>query len=98
MNINLTDADSVLNGNIIKTGSAPSEKATVDKMTFSLSNNATWNSTADSFVNYLNLSNGCTVNLKDDTHTITIDVGNKLSSDGGVVSTANLDSRFCSSH
>ncbi|WP_337740337.1 hypothetical protein [Allisonella histaminiformans] len=94
MNINLTDADSVLNGNIIKTGSAPSEKATVDKMTFSLSNNATWNSTADSFVNYLNLSNGCTVNLKDDTHTITIDVGNKLSSDGGVVSTANLDSKL----
>ena len=70
MNINLTDADSVLNGNIIKTGSAPSEKATVDKMTLYLSNNATWNSTADSFVNNLNLSNGGTVNLNGDTHTI----------------------------
>ena len=33
VNINLTDADSVLNGIIIKTGNAPSEKATVDKMT-----------------------------------------------------------------
>lgn len=92
VNINLTDANSVLNGNIIKTGSAPSEKATVDKMTLSLSNNATWNSTADSFVNNLNLSNGGTVNLNGDTHTI--DVVKKLSSDGGVVSTANLDSKL----
>lgn len=92
VNINLTDADSVLNGNIIKTGNAPSEKATVDKMTLSLSNNATWNTTADSFVNNLNLSNGGTVNLNGDTHTI--DVVNKLSSDGGVVSTANLDSKL----
>ena len=92
VNINLTDADSVLNGNVIKTGNAPSEKATVDKMTLSLSNNATWNSTADSFVNNLNLSNGGTVNLNGDTHTI--DVVNKLSSDGGVVSTANLDSKL----
>ena len=92
VNINLTDADSVLNGNVIKTGNAPSEKATVDKMTLSLSNNATWNSTAGSFVNNLNLSNGGTVNLNGDTHTI--DVVNKLSSDGGVVSTANLDSKL----
>lgn len=92
VNINLTNADSMLNGNIIKTGKAPSEKATVDKMTLSLSNNATWNSTADSFVNNLNLSNGGTVNLNGDTHTI--DVVNKLSSDGGVVSTANLDSKL----
>ena len=92
VNINLTDADSVLNGNVMKTGNAPSEKATVDKMTLSLSNNATWNSTADSFVNNLNLSNGGTVNLNGDTHTI--DVVNKLSSDGGVVSTANLDSKL----
>ncbi len=82
----------MLNGNIIKTGNAPSEKATVDKMTLSLSNNATWNTTADSFVNNLNLSNGGTVNLNGDTHTI--DVVNKLSSDGGVVSTANLDSKL----
>lgn len=37
VNINLTDADSVLNGNVMKTGNAPSEKATVDKMTLSLS-------------------------------------------------------------
>ena len=92
VNINLTNADSMLNGNIIKTGKAPSEKATVDKMTLSLSNNATWNSTAVSFVNNLNLSNGGTVNLNGDTHTI--DVVNKLSSDGGVVSTANLDSKL----
>lgn len=92
VNINLTNADSMLNGNIIKTGKAPSEKATVDKMTLSLSNNATWNSTAYSFVNNLNLSNGGTVNLNGDTHTI--DVVNKLSSDGGVVSTANLDSKL----
>lgn len=92
VNINLTNADSMLNGNIIKTGKAPSEKATVDKMTLSLSNNATWNSTADSFVNNLNLSNGGTVNLNGDTHTI--DVVNKLSSNGGVVSTTNLDSKL----
>lgn len=93
VNINLTNADSVLNGNIIKTGKdIPSDKLTVNNMALSLSNNATWNSTADSFVNNLNLSNGGTVNLNGDTHTI--DVVNKLSSDGGVVSTANLDSKL----
>lgn len=91
VNLNLSNAESYLNGNILKNGEAPKEKSTVKDMTLSLSNGATWTSTDDSFVNNLTLKNGGTVNLAGDTHTV--DVLTKMSSDNGVVTANSLDSK-----
>lgn len=91
VNLNLSNAESYLNGNILKNGEAPKEKSTVKDMTLSLSNGAAWTSTADSFVNNLDLKNGGTVNLAGDAHTV--DVLTNMSSDNGVVATNSLDSK-----
>lgn len=91
VNLNLSNAESYLNGNILKNGEAPKEKSTVKDMTLSLSNGATWTSTANSFVNNLTLKNGGTVNLAGDAHTV--DVLTNMSSDNGVVATNSLDSK-----
>lgn len=91
VNLNLTNEESYLNGNIIKTGNPPSDKITVHDMNMSLSNGATWTSTDDSFVNNLTLANGGTVNLAGNTHTV--DVLTSMSSDNGVVATNSLDSK-----
>lgn len=91
LNINLANADSYLNGNIVKHGDAPETKAGVSGMALALSNGATWTSTKDSFVNNLTLKNGGTVNLAGDTHTV--DVLTKMSSDNGVVTANSLDSK-----
>lgn len=91
VNLNLTNAESYFNGNIVKTGNPPSDKITVHDMALSLSNGATWTSTADSFVNNLTLANGGTVNLAGDAHTVS--VLNNISSDNGVVTTNSLDSK-----
>ncbi len=103
VNLNLTNEESYLNGNIIKTGHPPKdtiqignspEYTTIDAvnhMNLSLSNGATWTSTKDSFVNNLTLKNGGTVNLAGDTHTV--DVLTKMSSDNGVVTANSLDSK-----
>lgn len=91
LNINLANADSYLNGNIVKHGDAPETKAGVSGMALALSNGATWTSTDDSFVNNLDLKNGGTVNLAGDAHTV--DVLTSMSSDNGVVATNSLDSK-----
>lgn len=94
VNINLTNKDSYLNGNGImvnSSGKIPEGKSTVSGMKLSLSNGATWTSTADSFVNNLTLANGGTVNLAGDAHTVS--VLNNISSDNGVVTTNSLDSK-----
>lgn len=93
VNLNLTNEESYLNGNIIKTGNPP-EDTTIDAvnhMNLSLSNGATWTSTDDSFVNNLTLKNGGTVNLAGGAHTV--DVLTNMSSDNGVVATNSLDSK-----
>lgn len=91
VNLNLTNEESYLNGNIIKTGNPPSDKITVQDMNMSLSNGATWTSTDDSFVNNLTLKNGGTVNLAGDAQTV--DVLTKMSSDNGVVATNSLGNK-----
>lgn len=103
VNLNLTNEESYLNGNIIKTGNPPKdtiktgnppEDTTIDAvnhMNLSLSNGATWTSTDDSFVNNLTLKNGGTVNLAGGAHTV--DVLTNMSSDNGVVATNSLDSK-----
>lgn len=91
VNLNLTNEESYLNGNIIKTGNPPSNNNTVNDMNMSLSNGATWTSTKDSFVNNLTLKNGGTVNLAGDAQTV--DVLTSMSSDNGVVATNSLDSK-----
>lgn len=91
VNLNLTNEESYLNGNIIKTGNPPSDKITVRDMNMSLSNGATWTSTKDSFVNNLTLKNGGTVNLAGDAHKV--NVLNKMTSNDGVVATNSLDSK-----
>lgn len=60
-------------------------------MNLSLSNGATWTSTANSFVNNLTLKNGGTVNLAGNAHTVSL--LNDISSDNGVVTTNSLDSK-----
>lgn len=94
VNINLTNKDSYLKGNIKKNGNPPEDEPkinTVNHMNLSLSNGATWTSTANSFVNNLTLKNGGTVNLAGDAHTV--DVLTNMSSDNGVVATNSLDSK-----
>lgn len=91
LNINLANADSYLNGNIVKHGDAPETKAGVSGMALALSNGATWTSTEDSFVNNLTLKNGGTVNLAGDAQTV--DVLTKMSSDNGVVATNSLGNK-----
>lgn len=91
VNLNLTNAESYFNGNIVKTGNPPSDKITVHDMDMSLSNGATWTSTADSFVNNLTLKNGGTVNLAGDAHSV--EVLDSTSSNNGAVATNSLDSK-----
>lgn len=91
VNLNLTNEESYLNGNIIKTGNPPSNNNTVKGMNMSLSNGATWTSTNDSFVNNLTLKNGGTVNLAGDAHKV--NVLDKMTSNDGVVATNSLDSK-----
>lgn len=93
VNLNLTNEESYLNGNIIKTGNPPKDTTidAVNHMNLSLSNGATWTSTDDSFVNNLTLKNGGTVNLAGGAHTV--DVLTNMSSDNGVVATNSLDSK-----
>lgn len=103
VNLNLTNEESYLNGNIIKTGNPPKDTIktgnppedttidTVNHMNLSLSNGATWTSTDDSFVNNLDLKNGGTVNLAGGAHTV--DVLTNMSSDNGVVTANSLDSK-----
>lgn len=91
VNLNLTNEESYLNGNIIKTGNPPSNSNTVKGMNMSLSNGATWTSTKDSFVNNLTLKNGGTVNLAGDAHKV--NVLDKMTSNDGVVATNSLDSK-----
>lgn len=94
VNINLTNKDSYLNGNGImknSSGKIPEGKSHVSGMALSLSNGATWTSTADSFVNDLKLANGGIVNLAGDAHTVS--VLNDISSDNGVVTTNSLYSK-----
>ena len=92
VDINLTNAESYLNGNIIKTGNPPENKITVKDMKLAASNGAVWNTTKDSFINQLTLTNGGRVNLSGDAHTV--DVLDSLTSNGGVVTTDSLDSKL----
>lgn len=92
VDINLTNAESYLNGNIIKTGNPPENKITVKDMKLTASNGAAWNTTKNSFVNQLTLTNGGQVNLSGDAHEV--DVLDSLTSNGGVVTTDRLDSQL----
>lgn len=92
VNINLTNAESYLNGNIIKTGNPPANKITVKDMKLTASNGAVWNTTKNSFVNQLTLTNGGQVNLSGDAHEV--DVLDRLTSNGGMVTTDSLDSQL----
>lgn len=58
VDLNLTDKDSVFNGNIFVNGNPPAGKDKVNGMTLGLANGATWNTDKDSFVNNLNFNDG----------------------------------------
>lgn len=82
VNINLSNAESYLNGNIAVTGNPPEKKDDVTGMKLGLSNGAQWTTDADSFVNTLNF-NGGIINInggKD--HTVQLD---KVEGTGGTV-------------
>ena len=88
--INLSDADSYLHGNIIKSGDFASTMTVNDKqkvtgMTLGLSNNAQWTTDADSFVNKLVLDNGI-VNINGGKNQ-TVNVG-VIAGSGGIINLA----------
>ena len=97
--INLSDADSYLHGNIIKSGDFASTMTVNDKqkvtgMTLGLSNNAQWTTDADSFVNKLVLDNGI-VNINGGENQ-TVSVG-RIDGSGTVnLATAKTDAGFVS--
>lgn len=97
--INLSDADSYLHGNIIKSGDfaatmAVNDTQKVTGMTLGLSNNAQWTTDADSFVNKLVLDNGI-VNINGGEKQ-TVSVG-RIDGSGTVnVATAKTDDGFVS--
>ena len=66
VNINLTNSNSYLNGNITTTSDVnpiPDGKENVDGMKLGLSNGAQWTTDGDSFVNNLTMNNGV-INIK----------------------------------
>ncbi len=67
VNLNLTNADSYLIGNIIRTvKDAPNDKVYVHGMNLKLANGGAWTNTADSFANKLTLDGGIVnINLAD---------------------------------
>lgn len=67
VNLNLTNADSYLIGNIIRTvKDAPTDKVYVHGMNLKLANGGAWTNTADSFANKLTLDGGVVnINLAD---------------------------------
>lgn len=97
--INLSDADSYLHGNIIKSGDFASTMTVNDKqkvtgMTLGLSNNAQWTTDADSFVNKLVLDNGI-VNINGGENQ-TVSVG-RIDGSGTVnLATSKTDAGFVS--
>ncbi len=97
--INLSDADSYLHGNIIKSGDFASTMTVNDKqkvtgMTLDLSNNAQWTTDADSFVNKLVLDNGI-VNINGGENQ-TVSVG-RIDGSGTVnLATSKTDAGFVS--
>ena len=97
--INLSDADSYLHGNIIKSGDfaatmAVNDTQKVTGMTLGLSNNAQWTTDADSFVNKLVLDNGI-VNINGGENQ-TVSVG-RIDGSGTVnLATAKTDDGFVS--
>ena len=72
VDVNLVGSNSFLKGNILVTGeNIPDGFEKVNKMTLSLTDGATWTSSADSFVNTLNLSDGI-VDLSTNSGDVTI--------------------------
>ena len=71
VNLNLSNADSYLKGNITKDNEVSGIKGEVTGMTLGLSNGATWYATKDSFANVLTLNNGI-VDIQGGT-TVTVD-------------------------
>ena len=98
VNIKLTNKDSYLNGNIIKTlyGSPEGVDMTVNNMNMTLENGGTWNTNADSFVNNLTLDGGI-INAKSEKQTITVDnlkgngnVNLAATTDGSTINTSKI--------
>lgn len=85
INVNLNNANSYLNGNIIRDTEAPVEKSGVSGMKLALSNGGSWTSTGDSFVNELTLTDGGIVNINlenGQSHDVTV---NTLKGENGTV-------------
>ena len=91
VDINLTNAESYLNGNIFVNGNPfpPAGKDKVNAMKLALSNEAQWNTDANSFVNNLKLDGGI-VNMKGADQKVTID--NVYGS--GTITTTNTDNKM----
>ena len=93
VNIQLTNKDSYLNGNIIKTQDGkPDEHIDmhVDGMKLTLSNGGTWNSDKDSFVNDLILDGGI-VSMNGSQQNITAD---NVTGNSGLVHTNDLNNQL----
>ena len=98
ININLTNSESYLNGNILITGNPSEDKRDVTGMTLGLSNNARWITDADSFVNNLNLDGGIINAVGGEEQTITVQnfsgngsVNMQTTVEGDKYSTAKLE-------
>ena len=99
VNINLTNKDSYLNGNIMtsQSGSPDGVNMTVTNMVLSLKNGGTWNTNADSFVNNLTLDGGI-INAKNANQTITVgklsgtgDINLAATTDGNTIKTSTIN-------
>lgn len=82
VNINLSNAESYLSGNIAVTGNPPEKKDDVTGMKLGLSNGAQWTTDEESFVNTLNF-NGGIININGgEGHKVRLD---KVKGTGGTV-------------
>ncbi len=72
VNVNLTNSESYLNGNILISGEPPEDKNDVNGMNLGISNGAQWITDGDSFVNNLNMNNGIINAVGGSDQTVTI--------------------------
>ena len=93
VNIKLTNADSYLKGNVIKTQSGPSEGVdmTVDGMELEVADGGTWSADADSFVNNLKMDKGGIVELAGKNQKLSID---NLIADSDIVKTNDVTNQM----
>lgn len=93
VNIKLTNADSYLKGNVIKSQSGSDEGVdmTVNGMELEVANGGTWSADADSFVNNLTVKDGGIINMAGNGQKLSID---NLTADSAIVKTNDVNNQM----